>query len=840
MAYAKYTVVKGDTLSEIAQANLSTYGKALGFTKTYDYTNYLAKTNYISNKNLIYVGQVIILNKTLAQYDADTNTRNTSIAKQTKPVVEHFGLQSGSDRTIFATWKWNKSHTDHYQTIWYYATGDGIWFKGNDSTTTDKQSTYNMPSNATKVKFKVRAIAKKHKVKGKEVAYFKTTSYSSDRLFYAKNLPPDTPSTPTVEIKGFVLTAELDNYDTKAKAIEFQVVKDDKTTFKTGKANIVKNHAAFSCNVTAGSEYKVRCRAVRDKEYSSWTEYSNSVGTIPLAPKEITSCKAMSESSANISWSKVSNATKYEIQYTTKKTYFDISDEVSSKTTDTAVTNYTVTGLESGNEYFFRVRAVNDNGESAWTGIKSVICGKVPAAPTTWSSTTTAIAGESVTLYWVHNSEDGSSQTYAEIEIDINGTKQTETIKNSTNEDEKDKTSSYSLNPGTLDGAKIQWRVRTRGILPDYGPWSVLRTIDVYAPPTLELNIQDSNREALDTIESFPFYISAVAGPNNQTPIGYHITVSSNEDYETIDQLGNSQIVKKGDEVYSKYFDTSLEHFVVELSANNVDLENNVTYTVTCIVSMNSGLTAESSMEFIINWTDDYFPPDFEIGINEDTLTASIRPFVKDANDNLVEGVTLSVYRREFDGSFTELATGIDNLKNTYITDPHPALDYARYRIVAIENSTGSVTYYDPPGEPVGEKAVVIQWNEQWSDFVGSEDEYEEPSYSGNMLKLPYNIDVSDNRNPDVELTEYIGRKHPVSYYGTQTGETATWSVDIDKSDEETLYKLRQLSIYMGDVYVREPSGSGYWASVTVSFSQTHCEKIIPVTIDITRVEGGM
>ena len=44
----------------------------------------------------------------------------------------------------------------------------------------------------------------------------------------------------------------------------------------------------------------------------------------------------------------------------------------------------------------------------------------------------------------------------------------------------------------------------------------------------------------------------------------------------------------------------------------------------------------------------------------------------------------------------------------------------------------------------------------------------------------------------------------------------------------------------MGDVYVREPSGSGYWANVSVSFSQTHCETVIPVTLNITRVEGGI
>ena len=112
--------------------------------------------------------------------------------------------------------------------------------------------------------------------------------------------------------------------------------------------------------------------------------------------------------------------------------------------------------------------------------------------------------------------------------------------------------------------------------------------------------------------------------------------------------------------------------------------------------------------------------------------------------------------------------------------------------------------------------------------------------WTGSMLKLPYNIDVSDAYEQDVSLIEYIGRSHPVSYYGTQKGETATWNLEIPKKDKETLYELRRLAVWLGDAYVREPSGSGYWASVKVSFSQKHCEVTIPVTLSITRVEGGV
>jgi hypothetical protein len=108
------------------------------------------------------------------------------------------------------------------------------------------------------------------------------------------------------------------------------------------------------------------------------------------------------------------------------------------------------------------------------------------------------------------------------------------------------------------------------------------------------------------------------------------------------------------------------------------------------------------------------------------------------------------------------------------------------------------------------------------------------------MLMLPYNIDVSESPNKDVSAIEYIGRKHPVSYYGTQLGYSATWNVDVPKSDKETIYALRRLASWMGDVYVREPSGTGYWASVGVSMSTKHCDVVVPVTLNITRVEGGV
>lgn len=892
------TVEKGDTLWGIA----ATYaGGGLNYKK-------LAAINNIPNPDLIYVGQKIYLTNE-AGSGSGSGSGSASTSKSNKPIIKQFGLISNTDSTLFATWDWDWDYTDSYKVLWTYDTGDGVWFTGTSSSNSvdkddpslSRQSTYNIPDNAKRVQFKVKPIFETYKNSNDTETSRWTASWSSVETWTNKT-PLATPNAPSVEIEKFKLTATLDGIEiADATHIEFQVSKDNSASpFATKKAQIITSHASYAFTVDAGSEYKVRCRAYNenDKSYSEWSSYSSNTGTIPSTPESITSIKALSETSVQITWSTVQNATGYGVEYATKKIYFDSSSEVKSVTVTDAVNYAVITGMSSGEEYFFRVKATNDIGDSGWTEIKSIVIGEPPSAPTTWSSTTTAITGNPVILYWVHNAEDGSSETYAELELYIGDVREEHTIKNEKSEDDKDKNSQWTLNTTSyVEGTSVKWRVRTAGITKVYGDWSVQRTIDIYAPATLQLNLTDVNGNGIDTLTSFPFYVKGLAGPKTQAPIGYHLSIKSNSIYETVDAIGNPVYVNNGEEIYSKYFDTS-QALLVELSAGNIDLENNIEYTVTCTVSMNSGLTAEASLTFTVDWTDEYYIPNASIGIEEDTMTANIRPYCEDTKivyyqvtldsgvysktttklssvwgeivsgaitttgekvysgvtgdgDEIyycsvrettpVSGVLLSVYRREFDGSFTELATGLDSAKATTITDPHPSLDYARYRIVATTKSTGTVSYYDPPGYPVGGKAVLIQWDEDWSSFETTEDGImEQPAWSGSMLSLPYNIDVSENNTIDKSLIEYIGRSHPVTYYGTQLGISANWNMDIPKSDKETIYGLRRLARWMGDVYVREPSGSGYWANITVSFSQKHTEVTIPVSLSITQVEGGI
>ena len=815
----------------------------------------------------------------------------------TVATITNFGLQTGTDRTIYAAWSWTNSNTDKYQAKWWYDTGNGVWFVGSDSEVTERHSTYSAPANAKRVCFQVKPISKTYKSNDKDVYYW-TASWSTSK-YYDFVAVPATPSQPNVTLNGYNLTARVDNY-TDGTEIQFQIIQNDSNVYKTGTASVITNSASYSCKINIGSEYKVRCRSKKNGVYSEWSAYSSNIATIPDAPSSITSCVAVSETSVRLTWDASKGAKTYTIQYAIDKSYFEGSNALQEQTGITGTT-YTLTGLESGKTFFFRLKAVNNQGESGWTGVKSVVIGTKPNPPTTWSSTTIGVIGESIKLYWIHNSEDGSKESSAKIEISVTGETKIFEI---SNKEDTDENRFYTLDTTQFkDGTEVKWRVCTKGAVAEYGDWSIKRTITVYTPPVLSINVMDSKQNSVDTITSFPLFIGCQYSPNTQTPIGYHLSIVSNESYECWDEVGNRKMVSEGDEVYSRFYDTN-QNQLFEIQPTDLDLENNISYTVKGVVSMNTGLTAEDTAEFVVSWSDTIYSPNAEITYDPETLCTHIRPYcdmypmifyevvyepstgyfyrtnstledmsgvlVKDCytdeyNDvvysgttgageqvyfcivqsdtpTLLDNVTLSVYRREYDGRFVEIGAGINNEDATFITDPHPALDYARYRIVAISNKTGAISFNDISGFPIGEKSVIIQWDEVWSSFEANEEEVQmqKPVWSGSMLKLPFNIDISDNNSVDVNMVEYIGRSHPVSYYGTQIGATATWNVEIPKYDKNTLYALRRLAIYMGDVYVREPSGSGYWASISVSFDQKHCQQTIPVSLNIKRVEGGI
>lgn len=1008
----EYVVKRGDSLWKIAK----TYPSYIAGNTTNAKIDTLVAINGIKNRNLIYVGQVIKFSATTSSQASSSPTSSGSTTN--KAVINGFGLQANSEtgRDMYAYWSWGKrwDHFKHYKVRWeWYVNGHTECEES--EITQDYSNKDNIPKDSPWVQVFILPVAEnKLDSEGKDtgVPYWTADGETGQKYDFSNNPPLKLTSAPKVDDinkETLTLTAKYENIvasDLDAIGVAFNVVQDNSVSL--GISNPVTidttaNYVAFQYPVTTGHTYTVRARTVAANGLvSGWSDFSESKGTQPPAPAEITTYTSYKRTdgvyAAFLEWTAVTTATKYTIEYVNVETDFETTpSNIKPVPVDTARTSIEITLDDIGIDYFFRVKAVNDDGESDPSPVVKLIVGDTPNAPaTTWSTFDSVFVGDdAMELHWVHNPKDNSKQTYAQLSLNINdgGWDELELMENSTKYDDNDEvTKEYTYgtavsykgdlyfkidtNHPDLKNAKIQWMVRTAGITQKVSDtaWSTPRTIYIYEKPDLAVSMTSDmagTGALITTLTSFPFYVRAkdtLSDHKIQRPVGYHLQIISNDYYVTVDDVGRSKTINPGDNVYSKYFDTS-STLVVEMSANNLDLESGVNYTVLCTEDLSSGLAISNKHDFTVSWVDVEYTINADISVNTEAYTALITPYCREkipvacgknmfnvsnhgaalidngvyletkaihnkvehieyivkpnteytlhfesydsttpwiglciddwtgnnsgwsrftktfttnstgklvlkigANSSsdighkicnvqleegseateyeeyyetyedggLVENITLSVYRREYDGSYKEITTGIPN-NNTAVTDPHPALDYARYRFTAKDTKTGALSFWDMAGFPVNGSAVVLQWDEVWSTFdTGNSVDVEGPSWNGSLLRLPYNIKVTDKRNPEVTLVEYAGRKHPVSYYGTQVGETSQWSVEIPKDDKDTIYALRRLSLWAGDVYVREPSGMGYWANVSVSFNQSYNDVKIPVSLDITRVEGGV
>lgn len=863
----RWHVYAGDCLWDIAQ---SVYNNPYRWRE-------IADANGIpQSSGIIYPHQLLALPGITPGYGGGSNPNaSPSAPSPARPRIEWFKLVAGSDRTMEVIWAYD--YSNHFWYRWEQWDNAGhLWIKDQntnyDASNNQKAGTFTFDSTEgwNVCRFAVRPVDNDgNPLPNTDWGYLE---------YDFRNNPPLLPPDPEFEIDAYnKLTVTMDNINEHINGtdIEIAIYQDDTIKFNSPivPINFETLSLSYTCDVDPGHTYRIRCRAIRGNIYGGWTNFTTNQKSTPVAPDEITTLesKAIVEQGTRtygiyIEWSPVDTADSYTIEYTTNPEYFDSGSGVTSVTVDKSSGEHTLlTDIELGHEYFFRVNAVNEKGQSKWTDIRSTNIGTRPSAPTTWTTITSVIIGNSVNLYWTHNSTDGSVETVARLHMEAIDTTDPSSVPmviekiihhQIVENEANNRTSSYTIDSTDPEwtflqqGFKIKWKVQTAGVTSEYSEYSTEREINFYAQPTVTLDLKNNADESIDEVSSFPFYLSVLATPPAQTPISYYVEVIANEGYITLDNTGNQKVINAGDIIYAKTYDPTSNawRFLLEFTPGNIDLQSGISYTINCTVAMDSGLNGSNSKTFSAFFDEKYYDVRAIVNLNTETYEATINPLCYEFSniegeiiEELVTDCLMSVYRINYDGSFTEIAKDINNQEGLYITDPHPTLDYARYRIVAKESETGAMSYADIEPVKFGEFAIIIQWAEKWINFDESgEDAAVEKPWSGSLLRLPYNITISDNNSIDMSLVEYVGRSHPVSYYGTQLGESSTWTTAIPKDDKETLYAIRRLSKWTGDVYVREPSGTGYWANISVNYNINYDSLIIPVTMNVTRVEGGI
>lgn len=537
----------------------------------------------------------------------------------------------------------------------------------------------------------------------------------------------------------------------------------------------------------------------------------------------------------------------YQLQYSSDPLAFtdNVLDSISEASLEESFgTSHvlTVTSLDEGTTYWFRVRWRSDSSASQWVaGAKleiplSAETKEQLQAPTPATTLAAYPLDEQLVLSWTHNSGDDTEQTTWHVLLGGDAAYNiTPGATTKTNSSTVVDLSSPEI--GLSDGDTVTWKVRTQGAWEGYwSPWSKVQAFNVYARPVASVTLSES------PVTAYPFTIDVAAMsqggsalPTGNTPLNCSVYIAPVEPVEASQPDGSTKLVAAGEPVWSGFYGTSEnytagEGWSIPMAASDVSLSSSVEYKVSATVTTMQGMRCETECRFSCEWSMEVPAPRAVVSFDPAARSCRVFPwceeflgFDPDTGEmlfQLLEGVELAVYRVNPDGTAELVADGIENDGESYVDDPRCAFGTATYRIVAKDPETGVQNSDEYSAETPCTRVVV--------------------EFGAETVELKYNVEWTEEHNPDVELLRFHGRSNPVAHWGTQAGQTFKVRGSLIKgTDAETLAKLRRLSVYRGACYVREPTGLAWWAQVVprqISGGYNTAEQ--KVELEMTRIEA--
>lgn len=769
--------------------------------------------------------------------------------------------KKGAAKSVTHTKAWC---VDKYEYRWVYRIMT-IKGKGFDtpriytswSTTTARQLEWTVPDGATAVHLQVRPKSKTYKHyksassdKSSELDWISSDIAESDVCNTGAFHNPERPEIQSASVgsDGVTVTVKLSSGDSYAEGFEAQLLRD-KTVDASGQASLKTDSFTYDKSASIpltgrpGCRYKVRARITNlIGELSSWSVYPDEVVMRPAAaptPK----ASALADGTCTVSWDAIAGADGYEVAYGDSPRSLDASGDYSVKK-DIAGTAYTFRDLDPGKAWYFWVRGTNESGDGAWSASPaSVILGLPPTAPTAMAEEYVVVRGEPARAMWVHNSVDGSAQSKARVMVRRGSAGSFSAVNVA-----GDRSLLDIDTGGVPDGQCVEFYVNTWGVLTgaDFmSPPSETRSVRVWERPSAAIS-------APSLVESFPMEFSVTVTASVQVPVFAAVAIRARNAHIVTGADGESRAVAAGDTVWSAQYSNPQNPLAVSLSAGDIDLVSGQTYDISVTCAMSSGLSCSASSSFECSLADSDYAVYADLEqwgeYGCEITPRALVPFDPPPDEPetaegwvsdpvLADGVTLSIYRRDGRGNLEALMTGIPNDGTWSLVDNHASRLRWRYRVVAVNESTGAVSFSDIsalPEENVG--GLVISWGGDATasrQTVDGEDAGDEPTPDV-VLTLPWDVTPSEDAEPDAEYVAYIGDSDPTGYWGTQLGRSARWETRIPRDDTDTLDKLRALAVLCGEVYAREPLGDGYWCGVRVSMTAPAHEGEITVTIDAT------
>ena len=236
------------------------------------------------------------------------------------------------------------------------------------------------------------------------------------------------------------------------------------------------------------SLYRFRARPRNSAGSASAWAYSPFVYTEPDAPRNV-KLKANADGTVTVTWdapAKVPDTSYYAPKYEVVRRLnrgaweYSLAQEVSTR-------SWTHTNVDPSVEYQYAVRTVGRTSPdvalySLYTQSSYIRLSAPPLTPIINGPTEGQRFGQDFSLWWDHNPQDGSDQSGYELEW--------WTDKDTTVRKVSQTASAWNkvvIRP-PQDNDWVRWRVRTKGVHPDFSPWTATQKVGVSSPPTVVLD----------------------------------------------------------------------------------------------------------------------------------------------------------------------------------------------------------------------------------------------------------------------------------------------------------------------------------------------------------------
>ena len=545
-------------------------------------------------------------------------------------------------------------------------------------------------------------------------------------------------------------------------------------------------------------------------------------GSVPNAPTNVNVASTSTPGTVRITWDwPWQDANSATISWADHADAWQSTDEPDDYTIENTHANeWFVSGLETGQRWYFRVRLTQGTGDNAvngaWSEIVSIDLSSAPVLPTLSLSSGVITEGGSVSAFWSYVSTDGTYQAYAEVcEATISGSGITygDII-----------ASTQTAQHVTIYADEVGWNVGETHYLCVRVVSASGRASDGWSDPVpviiaapLEINIASTSlsNKKLTAMPLTATITGAGNGGITQLIIeraeSYHIDRPNEEDFngyqgETIaifEQTGEAQITINREDLFGS-------------------LDDGASYNLIATIQDGLGQSASETIRFEVDWAHQALMPEATVRIEDGV--AVITPT---APSGAAEGDTVDIYRLSADKP--ELIVKGAEFGTEYV-DPYPAFnEYGGHRIVY---RTIDGDYITAEGD-----LAWIDLQQDAGDYIKSIASVVD--FDGTSIELFYDTTHSTSWEKGFRETEYLGGSIQGDWGKAVKTSSSVKTAKVTVEDQASMQDLRRLAAYPGICHIRTVDGSSYACDIEISVDRQYDQETVRATynLDITKVD---